>query len=392
MHSFFRGGQRNQRSNTPPAQPAVQNQPPAAPSPQPSAPIDQPSGIVKSAADYKAPEIKPTLREVKPDETVESRLNKLTKKDSLYMTNAREKAKRLSASRGLINTSMAAQAGAGAGIEAALPIAQADARTASEAAVTNQSAQNDFLKNRQSANLNMETAGQQSLLSREEQTQLNELTMKRDQGLSQLTREEQQQLNDLTMRRDAGLNNLNIQRDAASSELAKGEESWKNQLNMQRDNNSAALNSSLAELTSTLKKGEQKWSIDLKTRADQILNNDKYSQEIKRMYVNTINTISKDSQQQIVDIGLSDRSAEAQASAIKMVEVNRDSGIKVYEDLLAASPDWSWGTDFRGRGAKPVMPIKATGFQFGQSVTDMETNYQNALTQYQQDLAAWQAG
>ena len=91
---------------------------------------------------------------------------------------------------------------------------------------------------------------------------------------------------------------------------------------------------------------QEKFNTELKTRADLILNDAKFSDEMKLQYVSTINNIMRDSQQQIVDIGMSDRSAAQQAQAIELVNKQRNAQIAVYEDLLKTFDDWNWGTDF----------------------------------------------
>ena len=245
----------------------------------PAAP--QSSGIVSSAAAYKAPTTTPITTNVDADqETVESRLNKLTAKGSEYTNLAASDASRRANSRGLINSGMAAASGTEAAIRSALPIAQQDAKTYTDTRLTNQNTQNDFLKNEQSANLNKDVAAHGSALKKDEQTQIAE--------------------NELT-------------RDAAQSG--------------QRMN-------------------EEEFATSLKTQSEQILNDAKFSDEIKLQYVNAINTIVRDAQQQVTDIGLSDRSAAQQAEAIRLATINRDAQLAVYQDLLSSFPDWSWSADF----------------------------------------------
>lgn len=62
-----------------------------------------------------------------PEETVESRLTNLLKKDNPYLKLNETKAQQYANSRGLLNSTMAATAGQKAAIESALPIAQQDA-------------------------------------------------------------------------------------------------------------------------------------------------------------------------------------------------------------------------------------------------------------------------
>ena len=69
----------------------------------------------------------PNYQNQAPEETVESRLTNLLKKDNPYLVGARASAERYAGSRGLQNTSIAAGAGETAAIQSALPIAQQDA-------------------------------------------------------------------------------------------------------------------------------------------------------------------------------------------------------------------------------------------------------------------------
>lgn len=253
---------------------------------------EQSTGIISSAQGYKAPEAKPVTTQVDAgQETVEERLNKLTATGSNYTNLAKQDAMRSANSRGLINSSMAAGAGTEAAIRSALPIAQQDAKTYTDTRLTNQNTENDFLKNRQSADLNMETAAQ-------------------------------------------------------ASNLQRGEAKWQNELDMTRDTNSTELNKSLEILQSSLRMDEEEFSTNLKTQAEQILSDAKFSDEIKLQYVNSINTIVRDTQQQITDIGLSDRSPAQQATAIRLANESRDAQLAVYQDLLTSFPDWQWSADF----------------------------------------------
>lgn len=337
-------------------------------------------GNSQQASTFKAPDMKPMTSQVDaPQETVEGRLNNLTSGKSAYVNQARNDASRQANSRGLINSSMAAGAGQEAAIRSAMPIAQQDAKTYTDTRFNNQEATNKFLGNRQSADLNMETAAHQSQLTLGENDQLNELQMKRDSGLSELTKEEADQLNqlqmkrdqaqsgltqqentqlnDLQMKRDKGLseltreeqtllNDLNTKRDAAASDLRKSEMAEQNKFDVNRDNNSSKLNQDLARLESSLNTAEMTFDTDEKIRLEQILSNDKVSDELKVQAVNTVNNIVRDTQAQIAEIGLSDRSAEAQAAAILRVQQNANHAISVYQDMLGDSVDMKWSGDY----------------------------------------------
>lgn len=79
-------------------------------------------------------------------ETVSGQLDALLKKDSPLMSRARAGAMQTANSRGLVNSSMAAGAGEAAAIDAALPIANADAQAYGLAARDNQAAGNAALQ------------------------------------------------------------------------------------------------------------------------------------------------------------------------------------------------------------------------------------------------------
>lgn len=81
-------------------------------------------------------------REVQDNETVEKRLNDLTASNSKYIRNATTQANAQAADRGMLMSSVAAGAARRASIDAALPIAQQDANTYTQAARDNQAAVN----------------------------------------------------------------------------------------------------------------------------------------------------------------------------------------------------------------------------------------------------------
>lgn len=85
----------------------------------------------------------PTLRTVNPGtETVSGQLSKILSEDSPYLTQARGGAMDYANSRGLLNSTMAAEAGESAAIKAALPVASADANVYGNAATQNQQVSN----------------------------------------------------------------------------------------------------------------------------------------------------------------------------------------------------------------------------------------------------------
>lgn len=104
-----------------------------------------PSAIVGApdTANAKSYGYDPTLGTVNSGtDTVSGQMDTLLNKDSPYITKARADAARVANSRGLLNSTMGAQAGESAAIAAAMPIAQQDASTYSQQRLTNQGASN----------------------------------------------------------------------------------------------------------------------------------------------------------------------------------------------------------------------------------------------------------
>ena len=85
----------------------------------------------KPAPEYKAPDPYAPGTEA----TVEGRMTGLLSSGSPYIQSAQQRAREYAASRGLLNTTMAATAGERAAIESALPIAQQDAGAFQEAGI-----------------------------------------------------------------------------------------------------------------------------------------------------------------------------------------------------------------------------------------------------------------
>ena len=68
------------------------------------------------------------MRQVTPNELVNNQLNALLQSNSAYMRNAELRGRELANNRGLLNSSIAAGNAQRASLEAAMPIAQADAQ------------------------------------------------------------------------------------------------------------------------------------------------------------------------------------------------------------------------------------------------------------------------
>jgi len=119
-------------------------------------------------------------RTVNDNELTSANLQKLLQSNSPYLQQARDKAMLTANSRGLVNSTLAAGAGESAAIDAALPIASADAGTYTTAARDNQSATNNFnLADRQAANQSALAAAQAQM-----QAQMNDINSTRQENLS----------------------------------------------------------------------------------------------------------------------------------------------------------------------------------------------------------------
>lgn len=84
----------------------------------------------------------PTTQTVNPNQTVSGQVTDLLKADNPLMQTARGQAAQAANSRGLLNSSMAVQAGEQAAINSALPIASQDAQTYNRVGSENAAAQN----------------------------------------------------------------------------------------------------------------------------------------------------------------------------------------------------------------------------------------------------------
>lgn len=95
-----------------------------------------PGGLLLSGSTY--------VRNPQGDQTVQGRLTGLLNQPNDFVRLNEREGQRYAASRGLTNSTLAAQAGRQAAIQAALPIATADAQFANQAAAQNQQALNEM--------------------------------------------------------------------------------------------------------------------------------------------------------------------------------------------------------------------------------------------------------
>lgn len=130
-------------SGTPSSSPSPSPTPTPAPAPTPTpTPTTPPTPPTSSAAGLTPSGYTPTLGTVSDKETVSGQVNDLLNKDNPIMQTARSQALSAANSRGLLNSSMAVQAGEQAAINSALPIATQDAATYHDTATRNQEASN----------------------------------------------------------------------------------------------------------------------------------------------------------------------------------------------------------------------------------------------------------
>ncbi|MGZ5648754.1 MAG: hypothetical protein ACXWG8_00340 [Usitatibacter sp.] len=128
----------------PPAVPTTSTGTPSAPASPVGARTMVSDNAVTNPVKEAASNIGATMGSVSDNMTVQGQLEKLLDKDSPLMQQARSRALIEANNRGLINSSMAQQAGEEAAIQSALPIAQQDANTFTTVAGKNQDASNSF--------------------------------------------------------------------------------------------------------------------------------------------------------------------------------------------------------------------------------------------------------
>jgi len=133
----------------------------------------------------------PTLGTVNTEtDTVSGQLQNILSADNPYITRARASAASAANKRGLLNSSIAAGAGEGAAIDAALPIATADAGTYSAQRLANQSASNVFGLSAQEGAQAQQLAAQKGEIDK----QLEALKAAEARGLSAQEAQQQQVL------------------------------------------------------------------------------------------------------------------------------------------------------------------------------------------------------
>lgn len=105
-------------------------------------------------------------QEVDPHSLVSEQLNGILAEDGRYIQTARAQSQHQAASRGLLNSTMAAGAGENAAIAASMPIAQGNAQEYAQVGAANQEATNRYLGERTAANAQLGSASISAQASR----------------------------------------------------------------------------------------------------------------------------------------------------------------------------------------------------------------------------------
>ncbi len=167
--------------------------------------------------------ITPVTQEFDESKGVAGRVNSITSSGSPLMETARTRAAQATAKRGLLNSTLGAQAGEQAVIETATPIAQADASLYQQQRLTNQTAQNNAAVVNANNAIQSATQGRQMDLSNEQQQRsLMEQARQFDTGQRETARQF-----DATTAQRMDLAKLDVE---SRKELAQIEAQFKNQI------------------------------------------------------------------------------------------------------------------------------------------------------------------
>lgn len=140
--------------------------------------MQKPKGIIGGAMVEQPASYSATTGQVDNKSTVAGQMDSILGSDSPYVNRAQTISKQQSNNRGLMNSSMAAQAGTAAAIDAAMPIAQQDAQTNMEQSLQNQQAQN------QAAQFNADTLSRTNMFNSDviNAYQMKDLDQQHDMG------------------------------------------------------------------------------------------------------------------------------------------------------------------------------------------------------------------
>ena len=148
--------------------------------------------------------------------TVAGQLNSLLSSDSPYITQAESKSQQQSASRGLLNSTLAAQAGRTAAINAALPIAQQDADTYKSFGLQQQASDNTIKQTQAEAIVSGEMLKQKSAIEQQAQNTQNAFNAR----LTGASEESKVWLQDLSQQHDVAMQQMQDAQNSALQEYS----------------------------------------------------------------------------------------------------------------------------------------------------------------------------
>lgn len=249
----------------------------------------------------------PTYDTAQPD-TVEQRLTNLLEKDNPYLAVAREGAKRTAASRGLLNTSIAAGSGESAAIESALPIAQQDAQYYQNLAQTQQQGDIESM-------LQQEQGGIESMLQQEQGEIQTGLYETQGDISSQLSAQEAEQTSTLSAQEAGQQGILSAQQAEQAAALSAQEAGQTGALSAQEAQQQGALSAQQAEQTAALSAQEyqQQEALNnaqlafqqLELESNIQLEYEKLDKDTQETFNATVNEISEDYMSDYMEIMMS---------------------------------------------------------------------------------------
>ncbi len=220
---------------------------PLTPTPPKPATTQAPAAVATTPAPQSA-QFTPVTRTLDAaNETTQGQMGALLAKDSPYLTAARARASAAMNQRGLLNSTLAGTAGEAAAIDAALPIAQADAGAYQVQAGKNQDAQN--------------VAGQTNAAA-ENQFKLSDKGFQQQKDINTQQFLHTQGLNTQQFNYQAGLNqqqfqhqtDLNTQQEQAQTRLATLDQSFKTALAKLNQDQAKELQALTAGYSATLQR------------------------------------------------------------------------------------------------------------------------------------------
>jgi hypothetical protein len=297
---------------------------------------------------------------VSPNQTVRSQLDDLLSGSSEYLDAARQAGLRTAADRGLINSSIAGQAGEAAAIGAAMPIATQDAATNAQAARQRQgfleTQSTTTLQGDINARLQKQNAQNTSELSKQQAGETSELSAQNaQQALVQLTTQ-----GDITK----ALQTQAEAHDRLMADVNAGHAIDLSNLDFQHQlgslaaqlQNSTALNSQQAQIWLQQQNQLHKDTlaqIDEQARVSGVANSQQVSASLQSQYLSSVSGLQATTSNEIAQIyqtqGLTpDQQANAVAEAMNRLTSN----INALQAQYVSSPFWnpSWASQPPGGG------------------------------------------